>query len=539
MRYFDLHVHPSTKSSLCQALTAWDEVKIYDDAPGWIRSFRNVIDSQANLTQLSASNYELIVAPLVGLEKAFARNLLIKNILPKHSALDKANIKGILDDHISYHQSFMRDFNNLASSIAARGDKAVLVKSAGDYDATKLNVLISVEGAHCFDDGGANDPVENFRTFRRQHRVFYFTLTHLSRANACNHAYGVRVKVSLRGASTDEEVDDVEFSAMGTSREFAPWGKGFFQLGANLVKECYSQPKDEVTLVDVKHMSFYARQYLYAMRAAHGWTNIPLVASHMGVTGTSWENSTYVKRWARGSSPTKRLRFWRRKGLGTTLFNPWTINLYDEDILLILQSKGLIGVSFDQRIVGAGKIYPELFSHDELNAHDALSLYRYLKKSRKNPDPEKYVPWNEAESGIDNEESFRDGVDDLFGEGDLPEVSSIASFINNLLHIIKVGLTNGYDGTQPNKVNVWDHVCIGSDLDGLVDSLDFAHDKFNSVTAKNISLFVERIRVDIKIMAAYDPGFNYQINDIDNKLEKLFYSNGKDFATKFLNGTLF
>src|SRR5690349_11548893 len=144
MRYFDLHVHPSTKSSLCQALTAWDEVKIYDDAPGWIRGFRNVIDSQANLSQLSANNYELIV---VRLEKAFAKNLLIKNILPKHSALDKANIKGILDDHISYHQSFMRDFNNLASSIAARTDKAVLVKSAADYDAAKLNVLVSVEGA--------------------------------------------------------------------------------------------------------------------------------------------------------------------------------------------------------------------------------------------------------------------------------------------------------------------------------------------------------------------------------------------------------
>jgi hypothetical protein len=259
----------------------------------------------------------------------------------------------------------------------------------------------------------------------------------------------------------------------------------------------------------------------------------------MGVTGTSWENNTYVKRWARGGSSTKRLRFWRKKGLGTTLFNPWTINLFDEDILLILQSKGLIGVSFDQRIVGAGKIYPELFSEDELNPNDALSLYRHLKKSRRNPDPEKYVPWNEAESGEDNEESFSDGVEDLFGEGDLPEVSSIASFINNLLHIIKIGLTNGYDGTQPNKVSVWDHVCIGSDLDGLVDSLDFAHDKFNSVTANNINLFLERIRVDIKIMAAYDPGFNYQINDIDSKLEKLFYSNGKNFAKKFLDGTLF
>jgi hypothetical protein len=436
----------------------------------------------------------------------------------------------------------MRDYTNLASSIAARPDKAVLIKSAADYDPAKLNVLVSIEGAHCFDGKNA-DALTNFRTFKLQQRVFYLTLTHLSRATACNHAYGVRVKVSLRGGKTDEEIDDTEISVMGTSKTFSPWGKGFFHLGADLVKECYNQPvKENITLVDLKHLSFYSRQYLYAMRAANHWTHIPLIASHMGVTGTSWQNNTYVRQWARIGSPEKvtQLKFWRRKGLGTTLFNPWTINLFDEDILMVLQSKGLIGISFDQRIVGAGKIYPELFSEAELNKDDALSIYRSLKKSRKNPDPQNYVSWNEGESGIDNEESFQDGLEDIFErEGDLPETTSIGSFINNLLHVIKVGIVNGYDGTQPGKVNVWDQVCIGSDLDGLIDSLDFMHDKNNCVNADTIGLFVERLRVDIKIMAAYDPGFDYQITDMDVKLEKLFYSNGKNFALKFLNGTLF
>lgn len=539
MRFFDLHVHPSTKSSLCKNLSAWDEVKIYDSAPNTIRSFRNVINSQANLTQLTASNYELIVAPLVGLEKAFAGNILIKNILPKHSALDKDHVRDILRDRISYHESFLRDYQNLIDSIATKPALTVLVQSHNHYDASKLNVLVAIEGAHCFDDG-VNDPVINFRNFRQHQRVFYFTLTHLSRATACNHAYGVRVKVSLSGKETDEEIDDAEISVMGTSLEFMPWGKGFFQIGADLVKECYNQPKDQVTLVDLKHLSFYSRQYLYAMRAAHGWTHIPLVASHMGVTGTSWQNNTYVKRWAgTGDNQIKRLKFWRRRGLGNTLFNPWTINLFDEDILLVLESKGLIGLSFDQRIVGAGKVYPELFSNAELNKKDPMSIYHYVKRARKNPDSKLYAPWNEVESGVDNEESLTDYLEDVFErEGDLPEVSSIVSFINNLLHVIKVGLQNGYNGTV-GKVHVWDHVCIGSDLDGLVDSLDFAHDKFNSVTASTVHLLVEKLKTDIKIMAAYDPGFDYQIQDVEAKLEKLFYSNGKNFALKFLNHTLF
>jgi microsomal dipeptidase-like Zn-dependent dipeptidase len=538
MKYFDLHLHPSLKSSLCVNKSAWDIVKIDDDAPEWLRGFRNVIDSQANLTQ-TADKYELIIAPMVSLEKAFAKNLLIKNILPKHSSLDQALIKSILHGKTPYLTCLERDRDTLVNSIAQRPQNVVLLNRASDYDPNKLNVMLAVEGAHSFKKGSSN-PIENFKQFKNKHRLLYLALTHLSREEVCAHAYGVKVKVNITGKNTDEEFDDGEITAIGSSMSFMPAGKGFTALGVKFVEECFNQPKDKITLVDIKHMSFYARQYFYQLRIARQWTEIPIIASHVGFTGTALSGETFSRRTPPATGhDIIRLKFWRKKGLGNTLFNPWSINLYKEDIITILDSKGLIGLSFDQRIVGAGKVYPEVFSALELQKKDPLSLYYYVNRSVRNPNKNHYVCWNEVEAGEENEESFKDYLQDVLeGEGDLPEVSSITSFINNLLYVIKVGLLNGYNGIN-GKVHVWDHICIGSDLDGLIDSLDFAHDKYNCVTASTIDLLVEKLRVDIKIMANYDPAFDYQIQDIDNKLEKLFYANGKNFTQKFLNGTLF
>ena len=39
-----------------------------------------------------------------------------------------------------------------------------------------------------------------------------------------------------------------------------------------------------------------------------------------------------------------------------TVFNPWTINLFDEDILEIVESSGMIGIIMDERVLGYGKL---------------------------------------------------------------------------------------------------------------------------------------------------------------------------------------
>ena len=58
----------------------------------------------------------------------------------------------------------------------------------------------------------------------------------------------------------------------------------------------------------------------------------------------------------------------RPKGLGDTHFNPWSINLYDFEIEIILKSDGLIGLNMDQRIMGTKKVQGEYFDAEEFLA---------------------------------------------------------------------------------------------------------------------------------------------------------------------------
>ena len=50
-----------------------------------------------------------------------------------------------------------------------------------------------------------------------------------------------------------------------------------------------------------------------------------------------------------------------------TLFNPISINLYNEDIKEIIQSNGLMGLILDERILGAGggMVNPEIKKNGE------------------------------------------------------------------------------------------------------------------------------------------------------------------------------
>ena len=51
-----------------------------------------------------------------------------------------------------------------------------------------------------------------------------------------------------------------------------------------------------------------------------------------------------------------------KRGRVTTGFNPSSINLYDEELVEIIDSDGLIGISLNKRIIGATTVREEIFS---------------------------------------------------------------------------------------------------------------------------------------------------------------------------------
>jgi microsomal dipeptidase-like Zn-dependent dipeptidase len=114
-------------------------------------------------------------------------------------------------------------------------------------------------------------------------------------------------------------------------------------LGLNLAGE-----RDESLgyriLIDVKHMAARSRVEYYDLvktRLTKG-DRIPVIASHCGYSGikTLQDHIDLEKKEKDDyTDPSGK-------------FNAWNINLCDEDVEIIVKTKGLIGLSFDQRILG-------------------------------------------------------------------------------------------------------------------------------------------------------------------------------------------
>ena len=100
-------------------------------------------------------------------------------------------------------------------------------------------------------------------------------------------------------------------------------------------------------LIDIKHLSTKSRVQYYDILDAHHKThpqdNIPILISHGAVNGKA---SVYSD-----PDPHDEQKDWKK----SRTFNPWSFGLYNDEIIKIHNSKGLIGLIADQRVLAGGK----------------------------------------------------------------------------------------------------------------------------------------------------------------------------------------
>jgi hypothetical protein len=167
---------------------------------------------------------------------------------------------------------------------------------------------------------------------------------------------------------------------------------------------------------------------------------IPPICSHCAVNGLQEiDHSKYVDEYAKIHSP-----------LDDT-FYPMGMNLYDEEIKIICNANGIIGIPLEQRVLG-GLMKPERIlsikksfdglSNDEFEAYFGEAL-RY----------------NREVMGIMDGPELKRSKKVL-----LQDYLSLEPFMQNLFHII--------DKSEKKGEAAWRHVCIGSDLDGIIDPID-------------------------------------------------------------------
>lgn len=151
---------------------------------------------------------------------------------------------------------------------------------------------------------------------------------------------------------------------------------------------------------------------------------VPIIISHTGVRGISNLDSTMVA--SCGVSEVREQRNMK--------FNTWEMNLLDEDIIRVYKSGGIIGVSLDQRVLGA---------HNKQYQRSIMKRLRNLH----NPVTGQLRDWREAWHAV--------------------------LFLDNLTHIIKVlqrYLKKG--GKIDHSLDPWDIVSLSFDFDATIEPIN-------------------------------------------------------------------
>lgn len=471
--FFDLHCHPSFKTFLGnrqQSLRkdCWTNLNFDIDM--------NILDSQASLAQIKAGKAKLVVCALYALENAFAGSWKIKAAAGFSPHIEKMFLKEIRRQEWGYRELMLDEHQHLMLSKDISSQKSfVVLDSINDFDPStdKLQLILAAEGGHNFyhnvqKPGVQSEVLENLR-FHKQPgnpRLLYVTLTHLQQSGFCTHAFGMKLI---------------------KNQVFNPVGKSLNPLGRAFIREALSTQHGRRILVDVKHMSLKSRLSFYQLRK-NEFPDAPIVATHMGVTGVSYLKKPVHKLQSNIKKKCVEVFYYRNAGAIDTYFNPWSINLYNEDIKEIMKSGGLIGLSLDQRILGWGNVSKEHFSEEEF----VQTEFQPVKRPNYHP----HVNPNQLPAKKLNDWQVR-------------------YLCNNWLHVIKVG-------KQEIGDDAWNHVCIGSDFDGLIDPVN----EFKS--AADYKFLFGRVVEWLPLMAeAMDIPLSAQ--EVQDKVRGLVFDNALGF----------
>jgi microsomal dipeptidase-like Zn-dependent dipeptidase len=192
--------------------------------------------------------------------------------------------------------------------------------------------------------------------------------------------------------------------------------RGFTKLGKEVLELLLSRSNGRRILIDVKHMSWRSRQELY--RNYREKTNVgdpfPIVCSHTAISGKR-TLADFQKRLTKGSE--------MKKDYKENYFNTWSVNLCDEDISMIVESDGIMGI---------------ILHEDRLPGGIPKEEIRELRK--------KFRKHQISKTELDTR------LKKIF-------LMCIMTNIFRIIHARK-------------EKSTWDHIGMGSDFDGIINHME-------------------------------------------------------------------
>ncbi|WP_075589961.1 membrane dipeptidase [Labilibacter marinus] len=443
---------------------------------------------QTSIPALIRGNVRLVLASLYPLEQAwlnpkFLGTGVVSDIIAKQvvSHLPVRYINKVQSSTFNYFEYLNKEYQFLTEGSNKphpyKGDKwkYIVATDASDVEEAKddehtIVYVPTIEGSHALVSGNAkqliDDPVVHQSTLNNiaevkkwAHPPMYITLAH--------HFYNGMVGQAR--SIPDGVASTVLHQQVGLNLPVNERGEKVIDclLGINEF-----EGNGRRILIDTKHMSISARIWYYQKISEYNneksdADKIPIIASHMGYGNhKSMLDSIEI--------PDED----KNKYEKSKEFNPWSINLSDEEIKMIFKSGGIIGVNLDQRI---------------LSGDDVIDESKDFKRSDIRNNRANVVKfWTEQ-------------------------------FAKNVLAIVQAVHSNE-DIEEAEKASVWDCISLGTDFDGMI----------NPVDAFIVSDELPKLR---EALADYLPTvdlFNQLRGSlgVEEILDKLMYDNVYDFVIK-------
>ena len=428
--------------------------------------------SQSDFTTLSYGGVRCVCASLYSVEQGFVDlNILGKSeaadvFLNLVSSLGQKRIN-FLQQNKDYFADMENEYNyylqlnNKTIHFKDGARKYVLVKNyahltqlmntePAETDVEVIYVIITIEGMHDLNAGNGLPPNETevMRNLARMkawdYKPFFVTFAHHFYNELCGHA---------------ESLSDVLQDFL--TRQEPGMNTGFTPLGFKVLKGLLNEDDGRI-YIDIKHMSALARQqYIHFLKTEHADAyqrkELPVIISHGACNG---------KMSAANPNPTPGLE------LTASRMYDKDINFYDEELIEVKRSGGIIGLQLDER---------------------RIASRQYKQSLRK-----------------------------VFASANRRMHSNSKMLWNNIQHIVQL--------LDKHDLFAWDCIGIGSDYDGVIDPINMFW------TAEQMDDMVQYIeRHAFNFFNDPETRLKNSFNKIEpaEVVDRIFYHNSMEFFSRY------
>ncbi len=291
-------------------------------------------------------------------------------------------------------------------------------------------------------------------------------------------------------------------------------------------KLAYSDANEHPIYIDLKHTDYIGRSFFYDSLMIKDV--YPPICSHCAANGLpEYMYSPAVN------------EYMIVKTKSVNRFYPFQINLYNEEIPRYFKNGGIIGIVFEERALGSyinNKIglYP-----DGRKKMNRMQFNKTRICGVESPGPELAQVIQQYRDSLVFDITSKRKINARIKNAVLQDYSFIEPFLNNLFYFIdNSGI--GFDSVAGID-KAWMQLCIGSDLDGMIDPINLCptasvYPRFKELVRLYIPFYLEmRSQTEFR-HPTKNKKADYFLHDdsMDRALDYLFYVSLRNFTTKYM-----